>query len=53
MSTSAALTLEQGAAHLAAIVGEEHAMVRGKRLSRFPLTCSRFQKCCDSRTPTV
>jgi glycolate oxidase FAD binding subunit len=36
MSTSAALTLEQGAAHLAAIVGTEHAIVRGETLVAVP-----------------
>ena len=32
MSTSTALTLEQGAAHLAAIVGAEHSIVRGNKV---------------------
>jgi glycolate oxidase FAD binding subunit len=32
MSTSTALTLEQGAAHLAAIVGAEHSIVRGTKV---------------------
>ncbi len=36
MSTSAALTLEQGAAHLAAIVGAEHAIVRGETVVAVP-----------------
>jgi glycolate oxidase FAD binding subunit len=36
MSTSAAMTLEQGAAHLAAIVGAEHAIVRGETLVAVP-----------------
>jgi glycolate oxidase FAD binding subunit len=36
MSTSAALTLEQGAAHLAAIVGSEHAFVRGETIVAVP-----------------
>jgi glycolate oxidase FAD binding subunit len=36
MSTSAALTLEQGAAHLAAIVGAEHAIVSGETLVAVP-----------------
>jgi glycolate oxidase FAD binding subunit len=36
MSTSAALTLEQGATHLAAIVGTEHAIVRGEIVVAVP-----------------
>jgi len=36
MSTSAALTLEQGAAQLAAIVGAEHSIVRGNKVVAAP-----------------
>ena len=36
MSTSVALTLEQGAAHLAAIVGTEHSIVRGDTVVAVP-----------------
>jgi glycolate oxidase FAD binding subunit len=36
MSTSVALTLEQGAAHLASIVGEEHAIVREETVVAAP-----------------
>jgi glycolate oxidase FAD binding subunit len=36
MSTSAALTREQGAAHLAAIVGAEHSIVRGETIVAVP-----------------
>jgi glycolate oxidase FAD binding subunit len=36
MSTSTAFTLEQGVAHLAAIVGAEHAMVRGETIVAVP-----------------
>jgi glycolate oxidase FAD binding subunit len=36
MSTTAVLTQEQGAAHLAAIVGAEHSIVRGETIVAFP-----------------
>ncbi len=36
MSTSAALTLQQGAAHLGAIVGAEHSIMRGETIVAAP-----------------
>ena len=36
MSTSAALTLEQSMAHLASIVGQEHALLRGETIVAAP-----------------